>query len=36
MIPVKLQLKNFMSYRPAEVLDFSGFDLAILSGENVG
>jgi len=34
MIPVKLHLKNFMSYRMAEVLDFTGFDLAILSGNN--
>lgn len=34
MIPVKLQLKNFMSYRQPEVVDFTGFDLAILNGDN--
>lgn len=34
MVPVKLQLRNFMSYRSPEVIDFSGFDLAILNGDN--
>jgi exonuclease SbcC len=34
MIPVKLQLKNFLSYRQATTLDLTGFDLAILSGDN--
>lgn len=34
MIPVKLQLKNFMSYRAPETLDFTAFDLAILNGDN--
>ncbi|MBI3495627.1 AAA family ATPase [Candidatus Berkelbacteria bacterium] len=33
MIPVKLTLHNFLSYRDA-TLEFSGFDLAVLSGNN--
>jgi exonuclease SbcC len=35
MIPVRLELKNFMSYgEQVEPLDFSGMHLACLSGEN--
>jgi len=34
MIPLKLQLRNFMCYREPEPLDFSGFRLACLAGEN--
>lgn len=34
MIPIKLQLFNFMSYQGPETLDFQSFDLAVLSGDN--
>ncbi len=34
MIPLKLELKNFMAYRDAEPLDFSGLHVAVLTGEN--
>ncbi|HEX8680946.1 MAG TPA: SMC family ATPase [Ardenticatenaceae bacterium] len=35
MIPVKLQLRNFMSYRGSDnTIDFSGIHLACLSGDN--
>lgn len=34
MIPVKLQLHNFLSYREPEPLDFTTFNLAVLSGNN--
>lgn len=34
MIPIKLTLTNFLSYSTTQTLDFSGFDLAILSGAN--
>jgi len=33
MIPIKLQLYNFMSYREPDPLDFSGIHLACLAGE---
>lgn len=34
MVPLKLQLQNFMSYRNLQVLDFQIFNLACLTGEN--
>jgi exonuclease SbcC len=34
MIPLKLQLRNFMCYREIEALDFSGIHLACLAGDN--
>ena len=34
MTPVKLQLHNFLSYKEPEPLDFTTFNLAILSGNN--
>ncbi len=34
MIPLKLQLKNFMCYRDPAPLDFSGIQLACLAGDN--
>jgi exonuclease SbcC len=34
MIPIKLQLRNFMCYRELEPLDFSGIHLACLAGDN--
>ncbi len=35
MIPVKLQLRNFMSYRGSDnTIDFSGIHLACLTGDN--
>lgn len=34
MIPVRLQLRNFMCYREPEPLDFSGIHLACLAGDN--
>src|SRR3989337_842917 len=34
MIPIKLQLAGFLSYRDAAELDFSKFDLACISGPN--
>ncbi len=34
MIPLKLQLRNFMCYRQVEALDFSGIHLACLAGDN--
>lgn len=34
MIPVTLKLTGFLSYRDPAVLDFSGFDLACISGMN--
>jgi exonuclease SbcC len=35
MIPIRLRLKNFLSYRePAEPLDFRSFQVACLCGEN--
>ena len=34
MIPVKLTLQGFLSYRERVELDFTGFDLACISGEN--
>ena len=34
MIPYKLRLRNFLSYREEQALDFSGIHLACLAGEN--
>lgn len=34
MIPLQLQLSGFLSYRDPTLLDFSGFDLACISGTN--
>jgi len=34
MIPVKLQLHNFLSYKEPQPLDFRSFSLAVLSGNN--
>ncbi len=34
MIPLKLELKNFMAYREAEPLDLSGLHVVCLTGEN--
>jgi exonuclease SbcC len=34
MIPIKLQLRNFMCYRDPTPLDFSGMHLACLAGDN--
>jgi len=34
MIPIQLSLHNFLSYLDTTTLDFSSFDLAVLSGEN--
>ncbi len=34
MIPLKLELENFLSYRQPAALDFGGIQLACISGEN--
>ncbi|MDH4138040.1 MAG: SMC family ATPase, partial [Anaerolineae bacterium] len=34
MIPLRLQLRNFMCYHEVEALDFSGIHLACLAGDN--
>ncbi len=34
MIPLKLELKNFMAYRDLEPLDFRGLHVVVLTGEN--
>ncbi|MCJ7724677.1 MAG: SMC family ATPase, partial [Anaerolineales bacterium] len=34
MIPIKLRLSGFLSYRDTTELDFTGFDLACISGQN--
>lgn len=34
MIPLKLEITNFLSYRETAVLDFRGLHLACISGEN--
>ena len=34
MIPLKLQLRNFMCYRDPTLLDFAGIHLACLTGDN--
>ncbi len=34
MIPLKLRIAGFLSYREPVELDFSGFDLACISGQN--
>lgn len=34
MVPIKLQLHNFLSYREPAPLDFRSFNLAVLSGNN--
>jgi DNA repair protein SbcC/Rad50 len=34
MIPLKLELTNFLSYRETAVLDFNGIHLDCISGAN--
>ena len=34
MIPIKLSLEGFTSYRDKVEVDFTGFDLACISGQN--
>ena len=34
MQPVRLEMSGFLSYREQEVIDFSGFDIACITGEN--
>lgn len=34
MIPLRLELKNFMAYRDADPLDFSGLHVVALTGDN--
>lgn len=34
MIPIRLQLRNFLAYREIEPLDFTGIHVALLAGEN--
>lgn len=34
MIPINLKISGFLSYRDTVILDFRGFDLACISGEN--
>jgi len=34
MIPLELELENFLSYRQPTILDFGGFQLACITGEN--
>jgi len=34
MIPVKLHLRGFLSYREPVEIDFSPFELACISGQN--
>ena len=34
MIPLKLHISGFLSYRDPVDLDFEGFDLACISGQN--
>lgn len=34
MIPIRLELKDFLSYAEPEPLDFTSFDVACLSGDN--
>ena len=34
MIPIKLELKNFMAYREADALDFTGLHVVVLTGDN--
>ena len=34
MIPIKLTITGFLSYRETTVLDFTQFDLACISGPN--
>ena len=34
MLPLKLELKNFMAYREAEALDFNGLHTVVLTGDN--
>ena len=34
MIPLKLELKNFMAYREAEPIDFAGLHTVVLTGDN--
>jgi len=34
MIPIKLELKNFMAYRETDALDFTGLHVVVLTGDN--
>ena len=34
MLPLKLELKNFMAYRDADALDFAGLHTVVLTGDN--
>ncbi len=34
MIPIKLELKNFMAYREADPLDLTGLHVVVLTGDN--
>ncbi len=34
MLPIRLELRNFLAYRSPEPLSFKGLDLAVLSGPN--
>jgi DNA repair protein SbcC/Rad50 len=34
MIPLRLQLTNFLSYRGTTALDFDGLDLTCIAGQN--
>ncbi|MDO9121512.1 MAG: AAA family ATPase, partial [Anaerolineaceae bacterium] len=34
MIPVRLQIKGFLSYYDPVDIDFTGFDMACISGSN--
>lgn len=34
MIPLKLELKNFMAYRDTDPLDFTGLHVVVLTGDN--
>src|SRR5258705_7144844 len=34
MLPIRLELRNFLAYRAPEPISFKGLDLACLSGEN--
>lgn len=34
MIPIRLELKNFMAYRDAPALEFNGLHVVCLTGEN--
>jgi len=34
MIPIRLELTNFLAYRNPAPLDFTGIHVAVLAGEN--